>query len=335
MSARGSSWDAARGEAPSSGVAPGGFASAAPGPGAVSEAPASGVSAGVANASESYFEREHGLRLYHCEFVPERLGDGASHARAAVALMHGYGEHCRRYDELAAFLVRRGHTLSCFDARGHGRSQGPRGHVRDYADYVDDFSAFLERVRARHGDRPLVVLGHSNGALIALRAAQRGLGDVRGLVLTGPLLGLQPQRKPVPDGVARALSWALPWLPLPNGIHARDLTHDAALREAHAADRWVHGVATPRWYWSALVAAREALADAPRLALPLLVVIGELDPIVDRASVSELVARASSSDKQLIVRPGELHEVLNETRRSELFEQIGTWIERVSASTGK
>lgn len=323
-----------RGDAAPGSAAPGAFASELP-QAAGSEAPPSGVSASVANASESYFERERGLRLYHCEFVPERQGDGASHARAAVALVHGYGEHCRRYDELAAFLVRRGHSLSCFDARGHGRSQGPRGHVRAYADYVDDFVAFLERVRARHGDRPLVVLGHSNGGLVAVRAAQRGLVDVRGLVLTGPLLGLRPRRKPVPDAIARALSWALPWLPLPNGIHARDLTHDVALREAHAADRWVHGVATPRWYWSALVAARQALADAPQLTLPLLVVLGELDPIVDPASVSELVARAGSSDKQLVVRPGELHEVLNETRRSELFEQIGTWIERVAASTGK
>jgi alpha-beta hydrolase superfamily lysophospholipase len=323
MSARGSSTEATTGDTSPVGAA---IVSTIP-----SSSPPSGT-ARVANASESYFERERGLRLYHCEFVPERLGgEEASGACAAVVLMHGYGEHCRRYDELASFLVRRGHTLSCFDARGHGRSQGPRGHVRAYADYVDDFVAFLERVRARHGDRPLVVLGHSNGGLIALRAAQRGLPDVHGLVLTGPLLGLRAGRKPVPDGVARALSWALPWLPLPNGIHAEDLTHDAALREAHAADRWVHGVATPRWYWSALVAAREALAEAPRLTLPLLVVLGERDPIVDPACAAELVARAGTSDKQLVVRPGELHEVLNETRRVELFAQIASWIERIAA----
>ena len=279
------------------------------------------------NISEGYLEREGGLRLYHCEFVPERLGSGP--AGVVVALMHGYGEHCRRYDELARFLARRGHAVCLLDARGHGKSQGQRGYVREYAEYVHDFAAFVERVVARHRDRPLCVLGHSNGGLVALRAIQAGLGGVRGLVLTGPLLGLRAKRKAVPDAVARVLSSALPRLPLPNGIRAEDLTHDPELIASHRQDRRVHGVATPRWYWSMTLAARQALAEAPSVTLPLLCVQGELDPIVDPERVRELFSRVSSADKQLLVRSGELHEVLNELGRAELFGTIASFLERV------
>src|SRR5690606_31725611 len=127
------------------------------------------------------------------------------------------------------------------------------------------------RARARHPARPLVPFGHSNGALIVLRAVQAGVEGAVGLVLTGPLLGLPPARRAVPDPLARLLSAALPRLPVPNGIRSEDLTHDEALREAHRRDRRVHRVATPRWYWEMTLAARAALADAGRVTLPLLI----------------------------------------------------------------
>lgn len=86
---------------------------------------------------------ERGARLYAHELVP------AGGAGAIVALMHGYGEHCGRYDALAAELARRGHVVCLFDARGHGQSPGQRGHVRRYADYVADYRAFVRAARAR------------------------------------------------------------------------------------------------------------------------------------------------------------------------------------------
>jgi alpha-beta hydrolase superfamily lysophospholipase len=223
------------------------------------------------------------------------------------------------------------------DARGHGRSQGQRGYVHAYSDYVDDFVAVVERMQGRHrrlsppAALPLVVVGHSNGGLIAVRAIQAGLLDARGLMLTSPLLGLRAHRKAVSDGVARALSALLPRLPVPNGIRSEHLTHDPVLREAHRRDRWVHGMATSRWYWTMTLATRAALADAERVSLPLLIAQAELDPIIDPGIVAEFHARAGSADKRLIVRPGEYHEVLNETARHELFAISSDWIERVVA----
>jgi lysophospholipase len=284
----------------------------------------------AARFSEGSLEREKGLRLYHCEWVPEGLAEPG--AGALIALMHGYGEHCRRYDDFARHLAQQGHVLCAMDARGHGRSQGQRGYVRDYRDYVGDFAAFVELVRARHQALPLVLLGHSNGGLIAVRTVQAGLlGEARGLVLTSPLLALQQRRKALPDVAARALSALVPRLPVPNGIRSEDLTHDPALREAHRRDRWGHGVATARWYWTMTLASRAAQAEAQRVRLPLLIAQAELDSLVDPALVAEFHARAASADKRLIVRTGAFHEVLNETDRLELFGIIERWIAAVAA----
>src|SRR5688572_6837863 len=102
--------------------------------------------------TEGFFEPRRGLRMYHCELSPEPSHPSRG---SVIVLMHGYGEHCRRYDELSRHLARRGHAVCRFDARGHGRTAGQRGYVRDYGEYVDDLAAFIELVRSRFGARPL------------------------------------------------------------------------------------------------------------------------------------------------------------------------------------
>ena len=246
--------------------------------------------------------------------------------------MHGFAEHCRRYDEFAEYLLASGIGVSRFDARGHGRSSGQRGYVARFEDYVEDLQEFVRQVSERSPECPLVLLGHSNGGLIAIRAVQEGLPGVRGLVVSNPLVALRAARKPVPDALARVLSWGAGRLPLPNGVRPQDLTREPAILAALLQDPWIHRVGTPRWYWSMTMAGRAALADAERVTLPLLAVVGELDPLVDPRGVLEFYERAASLDKQLITRRGELHEVLNEMERRSLFALIQDWLARVCAA---
>lgn len=250
----------------------------------------------------------------------------------ALVLLHGFAEHCRRYDELAAYLLRQGIAVCRFDARGHGRSSGQRGYIRRQEDYVADLSAYLSLLRAERPGLGFALLGHSGGGLVAARAVQQGLPGIAGLVLTNPYLRIRAPRRPAPDAVAWLLSLVAGRLPLPNGIRSAELTHDPALQAAHARDRWVHRVSTPGWYWSALQTGRAVLADAARLTVPLLMLVGDADPIADPAAMFELFDQAASPDKQLIWRRGELHEVLNETDREDAFRLIAAWLSRRAVS---
>ena len=54
--------------------------------------------------------------------------------------MHGLGEHSGRYAHLAAFLNQAGYTLLAFDLRGHGKSEGQRGHTPSCEVLLDDIS---------------------------------------------------------------------------------------------------------------------------------------------------------------------------------------------------
>ncbi len=272
-----------------------------------------------------------GTRLAHWEQLPQAGID----PRAMVLIVHGYGDHSGRYDEVARSLLARGYGVASFDLRGHGRSGGQRGYVRTFRDYLSDLQQVAVWVRARHRERPLALLGHSTGGLIAIRALQERYFEASALVAVCPLLRIADEHRVVPDWVARLISVALPRLPLPSGIDAEELTHDPAWVKRTREDTLCHGKATPRWFWEAQRSGRVALQAAGRLQLPVLVVKADQDTLSDPATIGDFFARLGSADRTLLERKGEYHEVLNETDRQAVFAILGDWLDaRLSRQTG-
>jgi alpha-beta hydrolase superfamily lysophospholipase len=299
----------------------------------VQSSDAAAPSAGVAGARphggsaiEEHVAVGSAGRLYRAIWTPTGT-DGAAVPKARLVLAHGYAEHCRRYDELAEYLLARGYEVWRFDACGHGQSSGQRGHVEDFSEYVTELVNEVASARHRRPELPVFLLGHSNGGLAAILAVEAGLAGVSGLILSSPLLGLR--KKAVPDALARFLSAVAPRLPLPNGLRAQDLTHDPQVIAAHRNDRAVHRVATPRWYWSMTLAGRRAIEAASRVQLPLLTLRAEQDPIVDSALILAFHERAASQDKELVTLAGAHHEVLNELDRADTFKRVADWLDRV------
>src|SRR5437867_3769474 len=68
----------------------------------------------------------------------ERSARAAGAPRGVVLLAHGYAEHVGRYRDFIVHLAARGLAVAAVDHRGHGRSGGPRGHCRDFAEFVAD-----------------------------------------------------------------------------------------------------------------------------------------------------------------------------------------------------
>ena len=89
--------------------------------------------------------------------------------RAVLLVSHGLGEHGGRYAQVAEELAAHGITVHAIDHRGHGRSEGRRGHVAHFGEFVRDFETFRVAVAKEHpSGAPLFLLGHSMGGLIAI-----------------------------------------------------------------------------------------------------------------------------------------------------------------------
>jgi alpha-beta hydrolase superfamily lysophospholipase len=172
-----------------------------------------------------------------------------------------------------------------------------------------------------------VLFGDSMGGAIAAAYAASRPGRLSGLVLSAPALHLvdYPWWQ---AAAARALAFAAPRARL-TSLDPSYSTHDRAWAEASELDSlgW-HGRVTARSALTILDAGRVALAGAPSMALPVLVLHGEQDKVVPLASSCRFLRLLGSPDKELVTFPGFYHEVFKEVGREEAIETLVGWLRR-------
>ncbi len=251
-----------------------------------------------------------------------------SHARGAVLIVHGLGEHSGRYARLAAWLNERGYAVRSYDQRGHGQSPGRRGALRHGDDLLADLAAVYNDYAGTVPQQPLL-LGHSMGGLVAARAVLDGSVVPAGLVLSSP--ALRSWESPRMIRLAQVLSRVLPHLPLRNGLDAGKLSHDAQVVADYRSDPLQHGWITPRLANFIFQEGAACLADAARLEVPTLLLVADSDELVDPAG-SRAFAKAATTTGQLTTRffSTLYHELFNEAEpgRSQVLMQLGDWLGR-------
>lgn len=254
-----------------------------------------------------------------------RRWSGPEHGRA-LAIVHGFAEHSGRYDHVARWFAERGFRVHAFDQRGHGESEGPRNHAPSFARLLDDVERFLALVRREEGRRPLVLLGHSMGGLeVALLAAERR-PDVAAVVSVGPAIAVGASSARL--AAIRALSVLLPRLPVPTGLPATALSRDPAVIRAYQSDPLIQTRGTARLLQEMLSAAGRAVAAAPRVEVPFLLVHGESDPLCSVDGSRRFHAALPPGRGELRTYPGLLHEVLNEPEWQSVLADVLGFVER-------
>ena len=241
-------------------------------------------------------------------------------------MVHGYGDHGGRYAWLGEDMVARGYGVYAYDLRGHGQSSGRRGQVGRFEEYLADTEMFLDEVRRAQPGKPVFLLGHSMGGLVCARLAEVHPPDVRGLILSSPFLQLAEAVPPSRVIGAKVLAKVWPNRDIGNTVRSEQLSHDKTVIDAYTTDRLVHHVAPARWAAQMLAAQDAAMADASRVALPLLVLYGTDDKVVDVAFIEELFERATAEDKSILRYEGYYHECFNETGREQVFDDFAAWV---------
>ncbi|MDH5306465.1 MAG: lysophospholipase, partial [Myxococcales bacterium] len=178
---------------------------------------------------ESYFPGAQGRRLFRRSWAPPA-------PRAALVLVHGYGEHSGRYERFGAWFGARGFAVHAFDQQGHGRSEGPRFHVRRFEDLLDDLAQLLGWVRREHPDTPQFLVGHSMGGLVAAAYARERRPHLCGFVTSGAALRIGEKIPGLRLRVVRGLRLFLPRLSIDTGLDPENLCSDSEVVRAYRED---------------------------------------------------------------------------------------------------
>ena len=271
-------------------------------------------------------------------------GGNVGSLRGVVLMVHGLGEHAMRYEHVAGCLMDWGFAVRAFDQRGHGESGGARGAlpadsalVDDLAEVIDDTRQLCRRLQAaqvtpeRAAPLPLILLGHSLGALVAARLVAQAMRPVEALVLSSPALD-------VGFGAFQKLVLALlhrlaPNLGLRSGLKLRYLCRDASVVQRYAADRLVHKRISPRLARFIASAGPAVLAAASQWRTSTLLMYGGADRLVRPSACRTFAAKAMGS---VAVEPGTVtekcfdrlyHEIFNELEASPVFDALESWLD--------
>jgi len=235
------------------------------------------------------------------------------------------GEHSGRYAHLAAFLDQAGYALLTFDLRGHGKSEGQRGHTPSYEALLNDISLLLEEAAKRYPDRPRFLYGHSLGGNQVINYALRRRPQVAGVIATGPLLrpGFEPPAWKLTLGKIMYSLW--PTLSMSNELDCQSLSRDPEVVRAYNDDPLVHDRVSARLAMDMLQAGLWVLEQAAEFPLPLLLMHGSDDRLTSAQASREFAAQAGHRCT-LKIWDGFYHEIHNEPEQGQVFEYLLEWL---------
>jgi lysophospholipase len=272
--------------------------------------------------SEGSVDGVNGLRLAYRSWE-------ALSARAGIVVVHGLGEHSGRYEQFGEAMVAFAISTYALDLRGHGLSDGRRGHVPSFDVFLRELDRFRREVEGLADYRlPLFVLGQSMGGLIALRYVEEHEARFRGAIICSPWLATSI---PVPRWkimAANALKRVLPALPFHSSMDPELFTHDPDVVQAYRADPLVHDRITPRLFVEVSAAMGVVLLRSDRIREPLLFLLGRDDRLVDTDRTVRFAQSMTGVDVAVRVFPGLYHELLQEVERQRIFREISDWIYR-------
>ena len=274
-------------------------------------------------SAEGTFSGSGGVRIAWRRLEP----DGPP--RGVVIVAHGYAEHCGRYLPFAEHLASRGIASVGLDHRGHGTSEGTRGHCLDFDEFVLDLRTVVDLANQWWPGVPRVLFGHSMGGLIAFLYLL-GHGDtVRAGALSSPAFVVAAQGPRWQLRLVALLARIVPRFGFNTKLEPDALARDPAVGRAYVADPLVHRRATAGFARAFGRAQARALAEAATLTTPLLILQAGADRLVNPEGTRTIAARLRCPH-ELDVLPGYYHELLNEppAERAKVVERLDGWFGR-------
>jgi alpha-beta hydrolase superfamily lysophospholipase len=254
-------------------------------------------------------------------------------AFATLVVTHGIGEHSENYAKAAESLNDLGWNVIAWDLRGHGRSDGKRGHVDRFTDFADDLSAFLSHLhRASLLTKPFALIGHSMGGLVVLDHLIRAKAEVptpMAAALSSPLLGVALKVPPAKDFAARVMNKVWPSITLFNEINHADLTRDVEHRLTYAKDPLRHEKISPALYLGMFETMAAVKATGDQITLPVLIQAAGQERIVSLPAIEEFFPTLGSKSKKLLVYKDSYHEIFNDLDRDQVFKDLNEFLLQV------
>ncbi len=252
------------------------------------------------------------------------LPDG--NVKAVLLIVHGVGEYCGRWMNIVNYFVPLGYGVYGLDHIGHGKSGGARELIKGFEDFTGPLGQYYQMVKGWQPGKPIYIYGHSMGALITLFYLLDHQADFKGAIISAPPVKIPENISPLTISIGKILATVAPR----TGILALDtsgLSHDQQVVTAYNTDPLVfHGKITASISAGMLKAMLRVNEEAASISLPIFIMQGSADRIVDTTGAKLIYDKVGSKDKTLKMYDKLYHEVHNEPERDTMFADLKSWL---------
>ncbi|MDX9992154.1 MAG: alpha/beta hydrolase [Anaerolineales bacterium] len=268
------------------------------------------------------FHGARNMEIFQQSWLPE------GEVKAVLLIVHGIGEHSGRYMNLVNHFVPLGYAVYGLDHPGHGNSEGTRVFVERFSDFTDTLKIYFDQIRAAQPGKPIFLVAHSMGGLIGCVYLLDHQDELSGAIVSAPAIKIADSISATTIMAGRFFSVVAPKLGI-MALDASTICSDPAVVAAYLADPLVYnGKVTARLAAEMLAGMQRVTDDVGKIHLPLLIMQGGADRLVDPGGATMLYEQSSSSDKTLKVYDGFYHEVMNEPGRAQVLGDMQTWLEK-------
>lgn len=268
--------------------------------------------------NESSFEGAKGLKIATRSWQPEGT------PRAVMMLVHGFNAHSGYMVWPGEQFAANGFASYALDLRGRGKSEGERFYVEDFQDYLDDVTKLVQIAREENPGKPVFMLGHSAGGVIATSYVYDHQDEIEGLVCHSFAfdVGLPHLVQLALEGVG----YLAPHLHV-FSLNNADFSRDPAAVERMNTDPLIAKESQPAETASEMLKAAARLKEnMPNFKIPVLIIHGTEDKATRPEGSQYFYDHAGSSDKTLKLYEGHYHDLLADVGKEEVFADIIGWL---------
>ena len=246
--------------------------------------------------------------------------------RAVLFCVHGLGEHQGRYEDMTRQMVQSGFAVFVFDLRGHGRSEGRRGHAASITTLLEDTSLALMKCRSLYLDEPIVMFGHSMGGQIVAQFIDKDQSkELSGAIISSPWLSLTDPPPAWQLSLIKIFARIAPGITLPNGLDPSLISSLPQEVDLYKKDPKIHDRISFVLFQTMYRNGLRLLSNAKPARIPTLVCHGTSDGITNMKASKEYALRLGDL---AIFHPWEdaYHEPHHDRCREEVLDYYAHWV---------
>jgi alpha-beta hydrolase superfamily lysophospholipase len=271
--------------------------------------------------SEYNWTTPDNVKLYGQEWKPE------GKQKAAIVMVHGLGEHSGRYEHVAEAFTQAGYSLTAFDLRGHGKSEGIRGHAPSYAAIMEDITHNVDLAKEHFPGLPVFIYGHSLGGNLTLYYCLTQNPQIKGAIVTSPGLATAAPVPPVKLALGKLMYNLMPAMQMDNGLLRSGLSRDPEVEKKYSADPLVHPKISARLALDLINNGKFIIDHAAEFPIPLILMQGTGDYIVNPPMTKTFANAAPLSKITFKEWDGYYHELHNEPEKAQVLKTITDWLD--------